>query len=262
MTKIAIFRTRPQKLDQERFTKLASHFGIEKKIVETEEALAVHDSARALAYAQPGSKFGGLLFFTDQTQSLGDLKEKPLDLKSAQRWSDEFLREHKLIPQKPEDPKIGFHFETSCTANEAVVFDGKERKKNWIATDISAAISLNGIPAGGPRAKVRMVFKGRKIPLVVHCAIWDKIEVFEERELVGQDEVMHAVKEKLAGRKEEKTRFGISNIRLSYFAREYEGGPDLLAPYYFMDVEFEDRRGKKMGIAQGPRQMFWVPACR
>jgi hypothetical protein len=80
------------------------------------------------------------------------------------------------------------------------------------------------------------------------------------------------VREKLVQRQSYKNktieRYGylaycnIISTRLAYFANEYAGGSDLLAPYYFVEVEFEDPKAKQNEIAQGPRQIFWLPAYR
>jgi hypothetical protein len=53
----------------------------------------------------------------------------------------------------------------------------------------------------------------------------------------------------------------VVDVRLAYFATEYHGGPDLLSPYYFVEVEYEDRTAQERQ-AQGPRQMLWLPAYR
>jgi hypothetical protein len=262
MAKALIFRTKPQRLDLERFSKIARQLGINKKAIETDEAMAAYDSVRALAYAQPGAKFGGLLYYTDQSVSLGEIVKKPVDPAAAKNWSDGFLKDFKLLPKAPGDKRIAFRLGTKGVSGSAFLFDGKRRKEQKVNTEVISRISLNGITAGGPRAKIRIVFKEKEPPLMMHCGIWGEIEVYEERELVEKEDVMKVVKEKLSSRSNSKSSFQVSDIRLSYFAKEYEGGPDLLAPYYFVDVEFEDRQSQKLGISQGPRQMFWIPAYR
>ncbi len=262
MSEVFIYKTKSQQLKPEQFTKIARNLGIRKKLVQTDEALAVHDSDCALVYGQPGSKFGGVLFFTDQSKSMGEMTEKLPDSKKVKRWADEFLNEFKLIPEKSKDRTIRFNLSTMGTQTHAITFDGKERKKKKIKTEIKSKITLNDVAVVGPRAKVRMVFNDPKRPLMIHCGLWKHIEVFEKRELVREHDIIKVIKEKLARREERKVCYDVVDIKLAYFAREFEGGPDLLAPYYFIEIEFEDEKGRESGISQGPKQIFWLPAYR
>jgi hypothetical protein len=262
MSKIFLYKTKPKRMKSEEFSKIAQALGVEKKLVETDEAFMVHDSTRALVYAQPGAKFGGLLFYTDQSKGMSEVSEKLLDVKRAKRWADDFLSEFNLIPQKGKDKRIDFHFETSSYLNEAITFNGKERRRSKVKTEIASKISLNGISVTGARAKVRMVFKNQARPIMIHRGLWENIEVYEERELVREHDIIKTVKEKLAKRSNCKSVNNIVDVKLAYLAAEFEGGPDLLAPYYFIDVEFEDRNAQEVGIEQGPRQVFWLPAYR
>jgi hypothetical protein len=86
--------------------------------------------------------------------------------------------------------------------------------------------------------------------------------VFEERELVPERDVAGALEERLAGRKGPKSANKVVDVKLAYWADEFKGGPDLLVPYYFIDVEFEDPAGREAGIEEGPKQVFRVPAYR
>lgn len=262
MKKVMIFRTKPRRMDREHFSKLAGHLGIHEKMVETEDAMAAFDKIRAIAYAQPGARFGGLLFFTDQNVSLGELVNKPPDPATVKKWSDTLFREFHLLPDPPGDKRINLRLEMEVSSGSAFVFDGKEREQKPSETTVFSSISLNGITVGGPRARIRMVFKKTEQPALMHCGIWGEIGLHEERTLVEEEEVVKVIKDKLTSRRDLKQRVTVSGIRLSYFADEYRGGPDLLVPFYFVDIEFEDRRSKKMGISQGPRQMFRVPAFR
>lgn len=262
MSKIFLYKIKPKRMKLQEFLGITQTLGVEEEPVETDEALAVHNSTCALVYAQPGTKFGGLLFYTDQSQSMGGISEKLLDVKRAKRWADEFLKEFDLIPRKSEDERIDFHFETSSYVTEAITFDGKERRRDKAKTEIASKISLNGITVTGARAKVRMVFKDQEKPMVIHRGLWENIEVYEERELVREHDIIKTVKEKLDKRSNCKSINNTVDIKLAYLAAEFEGEPDLLAPYYFIDVEFEDKNAHEVGIEQGPRQVFWLPAYR
>lgn len=272
MSKILIFKKSVDRMKLENFQKMAKTFEIKGKIVETDVALAVKDSKNVLAYAQPCGKFAGLLFYNDQTVGIAEPVEKLVDKKAVKRWADSFLHEFNLIPSKVKDERINLAFKLHSSQNEAIVFDGKERKRIKNKTEIRSEIELNEIPVVGPRAKVRMVFKDQEKPILIHSCLWDKLEVYEEREAVRIHDVVKVVKEKLMERRSctdksiEKrgsaVRYDIISTRLAYFADEYDGGADLLAPYYFVEVEFEDAKAKKNGITQGPRQFFWLPAYR
>ena len=264
MSNVLLYRTTPKRMRAEEFSKIAGTLGVDQKPVETDEALAAHDSTKALVYAQPGAKLGGVLFYTDQSKSMGEVPEQVTDARRAKGWSDEFLNGFGLIPERTKDEQIDFHFETTGYANDAVTFDGKERRKRKSKTEIASRITLNGIAVTGPRANVRMAFQDREIPIMIHCGLWERIEVYEERELVREHDVARAVKDKLAERNKCccKDANRINDIKLAYLAAEYTGGPDVLAPYYFIEVEFEDRRAKELGVEQGPRQAFWLPAYR
>jgi hypothetical protein len=269
-SKILIFKRSTSRMETELFQKMAETLQIKGKIVETENAIAINDSNRIIVYAQPSAKFAGLLFYNDQSKGIADPIEKIQDNRKAKSWADMFMREFNLLPSNPKDERIKLAFSLSSTSTDSIVFDGKERKKVKNKVEIKSEIKLNEIPVVGPRAKTRMIFKDQEKPILIHNCLWDRLEVDDERDPVGINEVVKAVKEKLMQRRSEKESIGARRIvqcevvstRLAYFANEYAGGPDLLAPYYFIEVEFEDPQAKKNGIEHGPKQMFWVPAYR
>jgi hypothetical protein len=261
-TKILLFKKSVESMKLEKFQKIAATLEIKGKALENENALAIRDEKRVLVYAQPHTKFAGLLFFNDQSKGLGDTADILLDEKRAKRWGDEFLSSFNLIPNKAKDDRINIAIKLFTAQTEAVVFDGKEKKKIKNRTEIRSEIALNGIPVVGPRAKVRIIFKDQEKPILVHSCLWDKIEVYEEKEAVRIHDVVKAVKEKLKERRGCMTHNDIVSTRLAYFATEYTAGTDILAPYYFVEVEFEDIKAQENGIKQGPRQVFWLPAYR
>ena len=262
MSKIMVFKRNVQKLKPENFLRMAEMLKVKGKMIETDNAIAVRDSERALVYAQPYAKFAGLLFYTDQSRGLADSAENLLDPKRAKRWATAFLKDFSLIPDKVDDDRVNLQVNLSSTQTDAVVFDGKERKKVKNKTEIRSDIKLNEIPVVGPRAKVRIVFKEDEKPILIHSCLWNKIDVFEEKELLRVHDVAKVVKEKLVERACSQVRYDVISTRLAYFADEYAGGIDLLAPYYFIEIEFEDKKAKENGITQGPRQLFWLPAYR
>lgn len=262
MKKIFLYRLKQEKMKREKFSKIARDLKIKDKLVKTDEAIAIQDGIRTLVYAQPGAKFAGLLFYTDQSKGIAEDVKKIIDKKSAKHWADHFLERFDLLPQKIEDDRIKLHFETTSYQIEAVVFNGKERSKKKIKTEIDSIITINNIPVEGPRSKIRMIFKDQEKPIMMHLGMWESIEVYEERELIREHDVYTVLKEKLAERQKDARNYDIVDIKLAYYADEFKGGPDLLIPYYFVEVEYEDKKAKELGITEGIRQIFPVPAYR
>ena len=262
MAEIMLFKTKSRKMKTEEFSQISEMLGFEGKTVETDEAMAVNDSGKTLAFANPCAKYAGLLFYTDQSQSLGEITEKVIDPEQANRWANDFLKQFKLIPQGKTDERINFKFELSAYLTEAVTFDGKERKKVGVKSEVASRMSINDIAVTGGRAKIRMVFKDKEMPALIYCGIWDDIEVYETRELVREHDIAKAVNENLAKRRNCKSLNSIVDIKLAYFANEFNGGPDLLAPYYFIEIESEDEKSRELGIDQGSKQLLWLPAYR
>lgn len=261
MSKIRIYRQRIERMDKDRLASIAKDLKIKGKLVETDDAIAVQADGRALAFAQPGGRFGGLLFYTDQTQSHGEVTKKLAGEGRGRDWTMKFLDQYKLLPapDKDIDAEVS-EFEAKAPA--AMTFDGRARNPVSTVLHVAAKITLDGLPVTGPRSKLRTVFKSGAEPIAIHRGIWDKLEVFEEREAVSEDEAVKTALARLSDRKDRMGAHRLTEVRRAYWAKEYEGGPDLLEPYYFVEVEFEDRDAKKQGINQGPRQVFLTPASR
>jgi hypothetical protein len=235
-------------MQKDEFLRIASTLGIDEgKQVESEDAIATHNSNQALAYSQPGAKFAGLLFYTDQTENIAEPSENLIEPNTAKDWSNDFMQKHEFAPRPTDDQKIKLSFDMFAYESEGLVFDGKQRKKIKSATEVASKIMLNDIPVIGPRAKVRFAFKSKKVPINIHCAVWQNMEVFEQREFLSPHDVYTVIKEKLSKRKNDKRSFDVINQKIAYFAQEYNGGPDILAPYYFVDVEYSDPNAEKIG---------------
>jgi len=262
MSKIYTFKMKTERMKPEKFMKIAGSMELKDKLVRTDEALAIRDKQRVLVYAQPGAKFAGLLMYTDQSKGIADPVQRPFDVERAKEWTDKFLQDFDLVPQKIEDERIKLSFDISSYQTDAIIYDGKERQPRKNKTEIGSKILLNDIPVVGPRAKVRIVFKDQDKPIFLYRGLWEGIEVYEEKELVRAHDVVKVLKEKLADRRKVRAYYEIISTRLAYFADEYGGGPDLLTPFYFIEIEYEDVNAKKSGITQGPREVFWLPASR
>jgi hypothetical protein len=267
MTQIPLFKIRSPQMDREKFAEMARFLEIDGKFLATDEALVVANRERALAFAQPCGKFAGLLFFTDQSRGIAEPIEKPVDTRDAEGFANEFLKRFDLLPKMRDDDRIKFSFEIGAHTTEAVTFDGKERQRTPLKTEISSRIHLNEVPVVGPRAKARMVFKDNARPIFVHFGMWESVEIYEERRLISKDEAVALTRGELTNHRPNGKEapvppdFEIVDVKLAYFATEYTGGPDLLAPFYFVEVEYEHQYDEQKG-GQGPRQLLPLPAYR
>lgn len=229
---------------------------------ESPEGIAVAGDRGVLAYAAPCTRLGGVLFYADPTASLAEPAERPVEPEAAKRWAEAFLERNELLPKRSDEgPHVEVEIEAATT--EAIVFDGKERRRVPAKTDVTSRITIDGVPAVGPRAKVRMVFRDEARPVFIHRGLWDSLEKYEDRELIREHDAVATVGDLLRTRKDcRDVSHSVGDVRLAYFAREFAGAPDLLAPYYFVDVEFRNVDAKAAGEVQGPRQTIWFPAYR
>ena len=261
MAEIPVFRIHTERIDKDRFLAVADHLGLRGDIVETEEALFVHDKQRALAYAQPGSRFGGLLFFTDQ--GIAETVERPPAEAEAEGWTTEFFKRFQLGPRTSQDERVRVSTSLRVFRTESVIEEGQETTKIRRAphkTELVSDIRVNEYYVTGPRAKFRAVFKSARRPAWMHRALWDKLEVFEMRPLLSEDEIYRRLSDRLSRRGESRRVWRMIGLRLAYFAGEFTGGPDLLLPYYFADVEFTNPKVRET-TGQGPRQLIQIHAC-
>ncbi len=263
MSSIMLFRTRAGRLDPGKLQKVSRHLGLSGKAQETEDALLSLGERQALVYAQPCSRMAGVLFYTDQTQSLAAPVKRAMPEAKARAWGDGFLRSFDFMPKAPRDKRIRLEVAGEAWRIDGIVFDGRQRKPVPIKTDYRTRTTLNGIPVVGPRGKARMVFKEGERPAFVHVGFWEAIEVHEERELVREHDVVRTVREAIASRDRcGDAGFKLVDIRLAYFAAEFRGGPDLLCPSYFVEIEQIHDDDKARRRVQGPRQLLRIPAYR
>lgn len=240
---ILVLKRRTRRLAADTFGALARHLRVEARPAALDDALCCSDGARSLAYAQPCTPFGGLLFFADQSIAWGEAVGKVLDPKRAQAWAMALLEKFELLPAPSGDRDIRVAFELEATATEAMVFDGHERRRMKTKTDVTSRTTVNGIPVVGPRAKARMLFKDTESPVMLHVAMWESLLVHEERARLPEDQVARAVDDTLrqlyAGH---PPAYRVRGQRLVYQADEFRGAPDLLAPEYLVEIETADAR--------------------
>lgn len=260
---IYLFKRKTRALDAKRMDALARRLGIKGKAASTDEALCCTDGTRTLAYAQPCTRFAGLLFFADQSVAWGEVGGKLVKAQRAQAWSEELLDKFDLRPRRPDDDRIRFEFSLEARETEAMVFDGKERRSVRAKTDVLSHATLNGVPLVGPRAKARFIFKESEAPVMMHVGLWESLAVHEEREIVREHDVARGIDERLSRRDHcEGKTYRLGDIRLVYMADEFNGGPDLIAPEYLVEIELYDQRHNEGNPPIPPRQVLRIPAYR
>ncbi len=262
MAQIPVFRIHNQRIENDRFGAIAEHLQMRGKLIETEEALFMQDKQRALAYALPGSRFAGLLFFTNQSESIARPLDRADGIDEVEAWTDDFIKHFRLGPLESKDERIRVSLAIKARRTESAIEEGKEGERITrvpVKLDVVSDLRVNDYHVTGPRAKVRLVFKNAQAPISMHHAQWEKLEMFEERPMLDEDEARSKVADRLLARGKPAFKWQLVSMRLAYFAGEFKGGPDLLLPYYFAEVEFvnpKDELGR-----QGPRQLIQVPAC-
>ncbi|MGD8453224.1 MAG: hypothetical protein PVJ57_15510 [Phycisphaerae bacterium] len=263
MTEIPVLRMHIERMKKDKFVALARQLGLRGDPVVTDEALFVQDKQRALAYAMPGSRFGGLLFFTDTAQGIVTPVGRVPGDKVVEDWTTQMLKRFQLLPRPTADKQIRASFDCRVIRRESVVEEGQEARKIRrvpLATEIVFDVRVNEYHVTGPRARVRLAFKNAKGPMWVHRGVWERLDVFESRPLFAEDEVYRRLADRLNTRGSARKPWRMVSMRLAYFAGEFCGGPDLLLPYYFAEVEFRGP-GDEAQDRQGPRQLIQLPAC-
>lgn len=264
MAEIPVFLMRTEPMKKDRFAAIAAHLGVRGEMAATGDALFVQDKERALAYALPGSRFAGLLFFTDTSQGVASPVpgRLPGD-KVVAEWAGAFLKRFQLLPIQSDKAQVKATFASRTFTRESVIEDGEKGvklRRAPVAAEVAVDVGADGYHVTGPRARVRMAFKAARGPLWIHRGLWDTLEVYERRPLLSEDEVHRRLADRLTSRGAARRAWRLVGMRLAYFAGEFRGGPDLLLPYYFADVEFRDPKGEASDV-QGPRQLIQMPAC-
>jgi len=264
MSTISVFRMIAPRLDAGALRGVAKELQLGDTVTESDDAVAVHDDGHVLVRAGACAKLAGTLLYVNHRASLSAIHEKPLAPERAGRWLGGFLERNGLTPGKVNDDRATLDVTPYARFTEAIVFDGRERTRVRARTDAGVRLRLNGVPVSGPRTRIRAVFGNDELPLMVHVAVWERLEHHADAELVRAHDVVGAIEKSLKGRKDCGVAIRIRDMRLAYAAaEEFHGRPDLLAPYYFVEVESpvrDSKRGSDPG--QGPRQLMKVPAWR
>ena len=260
---IVIPRVRPATFDSDRLRGFAERLRFSGELLEHEEAVAIASEKHTVVHGQPGNRMGGLTTALDHTRGIapdaGDGPEgtprKVVDPDRAVTVVAELLDTFALGTVRTES-RLGLDWKLTGAVTEAVRFDGKERYKFPVKTDVRARVTIDGLPVSGPRAGASAVFTDGDAPLRLLVATWDSVDQYDERRLVGADEAVGTL---LAGRDKRGPRSGpveVVSATLGYWAGEYAGGADVLEPSWFVELAHTEIR--KSG--PGPRQLVRLPA--
>lgn len=265
MAEIPVFRMHAEEMKKEKFVAIAAHLGLRGDTVATHDAFFMQDKQRALAYAMPGARFAGLLFYTDASQGISPsaASSRAPSGKVAEDWSETFLKRFQLLPRASADSEVRTSFRNRSFMRESMVEEGDAGRKTRrvpLSAEVAVDVRANDIQVTGPRARVRMAFKAAKSPAWIHRGMWERLEVFERRPLFSEDDVFRRLSNRLSARGASERPWRLVGMRLAYFAGESCGGPDVLLPYYFAEVEFREPK-REAQDRQGPRQLIQLPAC-
>lgn len=264
MTTIVIPRVRPATFDVDRLRLVSDHLEIRGEVRESEDAIVLASETGAVVHGQPANRLGGLTTAIDTTRGVapdidadGNHKREVLDPDRAAEVVKELLDRAGLATARTKtDLELDVH--TDARITEGVRFDGKERIRFAVKTDVRARVILNGLTVTGPRAGLSATFTDSDQPIRLFAASWDALESFDERPLIERDE---AVADLLATRPErydKRSPVEVIDATLGYWAGEYAGGADVLEPSWF--VEIEHRLDSRGGIP--PRKLVRLPATR
>lgn len=257
MARIAIARVRPAKLDIDRLARLAERFRIDGEPVESEEAIVISGRSGAVVHGQPANRMGGVTTAVDLTRGVATSEGEPLPVEKAVPLATEVMESHGLgaVGTRSE---LDLDWQIDARVTEAVTFDGKERRRHPIKTDVRARVVLNEVPVSGPRTGASLTFTDHEVPLRMMVTTWQDLEVYGERELVEREEALEELLSAARHRDGRSEAFEVLSATLAYWAGPYTGGADLLEPSWFVEVA---HTGDGIGD-QVPKQLLRLPATR
>ena len=234
MSSVNIFRYRPQQMKPEQFYTIAEELRLDGEFTEGEEGMVLHNDHEILTWSQPNAKFGGLLQYMDRERSLGQIAEDLPDVDAIQDYMNNFLERSRMLPLQGE-------FDTAVKLEAKITSAMLETEEGELArvpmrVDVTSHIELDGLPCIGPRAKVRAAFGPWEKPQFLHVGLWETIEHYMKGELIPKDRLAKIIEDSTK-RREKESNLRVSDIDLAYWAREYDGGADILEPYYFVEIE-------------------------
>ena len=264
MTTIVIPRVRPATFDADRLRLVGDRLEIRGELRESEDAIVLASESGAIVHGQPTNRLGGLTTAIDTKRGIapdidadGNHKREVLDPDRATDVVKELLDRAGLATVRTKTD-LELDVRTDARVTEGVRFDGKERTRFAVKTDVRARVTVNGLTVTGPRAGLSATFTDSDQPVRLFAASWDAIETFDERPLVDKDEAIADLLATRPERHDKRSPVDVIEATLGYWAGEYGGGADVLEPSWF--VEIEHRLDGKGGIP--PRKLVRLPATR
>ena len=266
MTTISVARVRPAALDDDRLHRLhslAESFRIDGDVVRTEEAFALVGKEATLVHGGPGNRLAGVTTLVDTVRGIAAADPEkdhpePLPAEKALGVTAELTERFGLGPSVARFDGVRLESSIDASVTHAVRFDGKERSRFAVKTDVRGRVTLDGIPVTGPRAGVSATFLDDDRPVRLLATTWDTVELDHEAELVEEGEALERVLESARHRKGRTEELSVVSSVLAYWAAPYEGGADLLEPSWFVELAHPaDEYGN-----DGPKQLVRVPATR
>ena len=197
MTTISVARVRPAALDDDRLRALAESFRIDGDVVRTEEAFALVGKEATLVHGGPGNRLAGVTTLVDTVRGVAAADPEkdhpePLPAEKALGVTAELTERFGLGPTVARFDGVRLESSIDAAVVHAVRFDGKERTRFAVKTDVRSRVTLDGIPVTGPRAGVNATFLDDGRPLRLMATTWDAVELHHEAELVEEGEAAGA----------------------------------------------------------------------
>ena len=194
-------------------------------------------------HGQPTNRLAGLTTAIDAGRGIapdidadGNHEREVLDADRASEVVKELVDRAGLATARTRtDLELDVRIDARVT--EGVRFDGKERMRFAVKTDVRAHVTVNGLTVSGPRAGLSATFTDGDRPIRLFAASWDTLEGFDERPLLDRDEVIADLLSTRPERYAKRAPVKVLEATLGYWAGEYTGGADLLEPSWFVEIE-------------------------
>ena len=258
MSKVNIFRYRPQHMQVDMFRTIAQELRLDGEFVQGDEGMVIFNKSQILTWSQPNAKFGGLLFYADRKRSLAERAKTLQSVDLVKKHMSGFLERSRLLPSHGQHD-VSVKLEAKITNAMMEYGEKGEVASVPMRVDVSSQIQLDDLPVIGPRAKVRAAFGDGETPQFLHVGLWETLDVLETVELIPRDRLQKFIDNRTK-RREKKIEMRVRDTNLAYWAREYRGGVDILEPYYFVEVEHLEFNQRKRKAGYGPRQVLQFPA--
>jgi hypothetical protein len=253
MNNINIYRYHPKRMNEDQFHSIAHDLRLKGEFKQGEEGMVLYNDNQILTWSQPNAKLGGVLYYANRSHSLSGPAGKLPKVDVVREYMNGFLERSHLMPERDKE-EVSVKLEARTTEGMIEKGEKGEVRRVPLRVDVSSHIRLGDIPVVGPRAKIRAAFSSAR-PHFMHIGLWEKVDMYKTGEIIPKERLMQIIEES-ARRREKKIEFKVQDIKLAYWAGEYQGGADILEPCYFVEIEhiYSERRKDKEGT--GPKQVL------